>query len=95
MIFVSNIQPVLIARTAKLRKTFRDGSCYMVSDFSDQELIDFGLKIGLKKSWLQSIGQPNCHFDLTRKKRKLAIENGARKSTLKEIVKIIKNKGRL
>ena len=53
-----------------------DQSCHMIAD-SEQELVEFAKKIGLKPKWLQRSNRGCLHFDLTVGKRKLAIKNGA------------------
>lgn len=52
-------------------------NCHMWSDTNTRELIDFALKIGLKKSWVQKSRVGWIHFDLVENYRNRAIENGA------------------
>ena len=52
--------------------------CHLFAD-SKEELLEFGKKIGLKAEWFQG-----NHFDLTPKKRELAIQNGAVEMSVKE-----------
>ena len=50
--------------------------CHMMSDTTREELIEFAVKIGLKKSWLQD--KPSgVHFDVTLGRRAAAIRAGA------------------
>lgn len=49
-------------------------SCHMIAD-SVSELVEFAEKIGMKRVWLQHTSMP--HFDLTKKYRDLAVQNGA------------------
>jgi len=49
-------------------------SCHLIAD-SEEELVEFAVKIGLKPEWIQRKGA--THFDLTQSKRKLAVKNGA------------------
>ena len=44
---------------------------------SDEELLAFAKRIGLKKRWAQKLGTPKAHFDVTRRKRTEAIAVGA------------------
>jgi hypothetical protein len=57
-------------------------SCHMFAD-TMEELLEMADKIGLKRKWLQE-GNSVPHFDLTEKKRKLAVECGAKQLTLHE-----------
>jgi len=49
---------------------------HMVSD-SDNELHEFALLIGLRRSWFQSKSGSINHYDLTEKRRIVAIQKGA------------------
>ena len=51
--------------------------CHMWSDDTDEELITFGKRIGLKESWLQDQNPRFHHFDLRENKRRQALEAGA------------------
>lgn len=52
-------------------------SCHMLSD-SDDELHEFALKIGLKRTWFQPAkGLSMPHYDLTKGKRIQAVKAGA------------------
>lgn len=44
---------------------------------TDEELIAFAVRIGLRASWIQHPGTWRAHFDVTDAKRKQAIEVGA------------------
>lgn len=52
-------------------------ACHLTAD-SHQELIDFAQLLGLRISWIQHVGLPSEHFDLTEGKRTLALRRGAR-----------------
>lgn len=67
-------------------------SCHMGSDTSPDELIAFGLAIGLKLSWFQTHNRP--HFDLSPKYRRIALLRGAVEVTTVEWVRRVP-KGRL
>lgn len=54
---------------------FRDGSCHLTAD-TEAELHAFARSIGLRRSWFQD--HPiHPHYDLTKRKRELAVEKGA------------------
>lgn len=53
--------------------------CHLFAD-SDEELMDFAKRIGLKPAW-----KHNDHFDISQTKRKLAIEIGAKEISQKEM----------
>lgn len=52
-------------------------NCHMFSDTSTNELVDFAVKIGLKKQWIQESRIGWIHFDLVESRRKKAIDKGA------------------
>lgn len=62
--------------------------CHMWSDESDEELIEFGKRIGLKESWLQTQNPRFHHFDLRKNKRNQALEAGAKYMNLREWIAI-------
>jgi hypothetical protein len=62
-------------------------NCHMMSDNSIEELILFAEKIGLKKEWLQILGK-YPHYDINESKRILAIKNGAKVISIKEMVNL-------
>ncbi len=54
---------------------FKNGSCHLTADTLD-ELHAFAAKIGMKRSWFQD--HPTApHYDLTPKRRDLALRIGA------------------
>jgi hypothetical protein len=56
----------------------------MWSDQNTEELLAFGLKMGLKPAWLQKSRRGFIHFDLNPLKRLLAIKNGAMEKRIYE-----------
>lgn len=52
-----------------------DKSCHLLAD-SEEELVEFAVKMGLKPSWIQK--SRLVHFDLTEAKRKRAVALGAK-----------------
>jgi FMN phosphatase YigB (HAD superfamily) len=71
----------------KLGKYQRMKMSHMVSD-SLEELHDMAEKIGMKRKWFQ-----NDHYDVSLKRRELAIKHGAIEITMREAVKILKKAG--
>jgi hypothetical protein len=49
-------------------------SCHLIAD-SVEELMEFAVRMGMRKEWFQAKSTP--HFDLTADGRKLAVELGA------------------
>lgn len=65
-------------------------SCHLVADAID-ELHEFALLIGLKRSWFQDNVSLH-HYDLTENKRAAAILNGAIEINRKQIVGMIRDR---
>lgn len=79
--------------SVKTPVTFRGKpSCHMVAD-SREELVEFAVRIGLRPQWLQDEGKRTEHFDLTPRKRQLAVANGAVSINLSQLVEIMRRKG--
>jgi len=57
--------------------------CHMIAD-TEEELHEMADKIGMRRTWFQSESRP--HYDVSKSKRILAIENGAIEITIKELV---------
>lgn len=61
--------------------------CHMVSDASEEELHAFADRIGLKRAWAQLRPHASAaHYDLTPRRRALAIKLGAVEVTGRELV---------
>jgi len=58
--------------------------CHMIAD-SHQELLEIVDKIGVDRRWIQRRGTQLEHFDISLSKRKLAVANGAREITAREL----------
>lgn len=58
-------------------------SCHLIAD-SVEELIEFAIRIGMKKEWFQPKSSP--HFDLHADGREKAIANGAIALSQREFV---------
>ncbi len=70
-VYVDNLQ---MAFDPKHKWKYKQ-SCHLFAD-SEQELIQFGEKIGMKEIWLQR-KVPLLHYDLNESKRALAVKHGA------------------
>lgn len=69
-IYVDKLSPCLPNKKWRWKE-----SCHLIGD-SISELHIFAEQIGLKRSWFQG-GSVLPHYDLTKQKRKHAINNGA------------------
>lgn len=78
MIYVDSLRSCIPNRKWRWNK-----SCHLFAD-SLEELHEFALKLGLKRSYFQA-GSIVPHYDLTKNKREGAVAEGA-----KEIVNVIK-----
>jgi len=67
--YVDALKPCL--RNARWR---HDESCHLLAD-SEEELVSFASRIGLRPSWVQR--GKLVHFDLTEGKRRVAVASGA------------------
>ena len=57
---------------------------HLTSDESREELLSFGDRIGLQRSWFHDGEHP--HFDIVGPFRRIAILHGAREASMHEIV---------
>jgi len=64
---------------------------HLTADTPD-ELLDFALKLGLRRSWIQHPGTYKEHFDLTEGMRQRALRNGAVAITISEAGALLKAK---
>lgn len=53
-----------------------DSACHMIAD-TEEELLRFAVRIGLRPDWIQHAGTYRAHFDLTAGKREQAVAMGA------------------
>ncbi len=81
MVYVDNFK-------AKYRRMLMS---HMIAD-TQTELYEMVDKIGVQRKWIQDYGTAREHFDICQTKRKLAVEYGAKKITMKELVKITSNR---
>lgn len=58
--------------------------CHMVADTED-ELLSMADRIGLQRKWHQHAGTHRSHFDVSLRKRALAIQYGAREITRRQL----------
>ena len=83
MIYVDELQ--YWGKISPLGKT-----CHMTGD-SKNELLEFAKIIGLPLQWFQKHKIKGlCHFDLTKRWRDIAIQNGAIEMEAKEMLKRIR-----
>jgi len=77
------------ARTAQARKYFGSGkpSCHLLTDGDEAELVAFARRIGLQPAWIQRGSR--LHFDLTPKKRAMAVRAGAVEIAAREFIKMM------
>lgn len=69
-VYVDDMKPCLPNRKWRYNE-----SCHMFAD-SEEELHKLAKSIGLKREWFQNVSR-FPHYDLIRKKRALAVSNGA------------------
>lgn len=58
--------------------------CHMIAD-TTEELLAIAGEIGVARRWLQKVGTKWEHFDISLKKRRLAIKAGAKEITQREL----------
>ena len=63
--------------------------CHMIAD-SEEELHEMADRIGMQRAWFQAGSRP--HYDVSKSKRKLAIEYGANEITIRELVALLAGK---
>ncbi len=66
--------------------------CHMVADTS-KELYEMGVRINLRRQWVQDIGTAREHYDISLGKRELALKYGAVEITRRELLGKMKEKG--
>ena len=65
-----------------------DKGCHLFAD-TDDELVAFAVKIGLRREWLQQNRRRN-HFDLTEGMRKKAVVAGAVEIDRRRVVELLR-----
>jgi hypothetical protein len=65
--------------------------CHMIAD-TQEELLEMVDKIGVNRKWIQEVGTPREHFDISITKKKLAIKFGAKEITMRELAEITSNR---
>lgn len=75
-IFMWPIDMVENAQVRRLAEKNGGQWSHMIAD-TEQELVAFALKIGLRREWIQHSGTPRVHFDLTPGRRVVAVKRGA------------------
>lgn len=77
MIYVDSlIQWPLGGKSARVKRSFADGSCHLITDGDIEELHAFARRLGLKRSWFQDSPR-TPHYDLNGNKRAAAVRLGA------------------
>lgn len=74
------------------RHVFGSGrmSCHMISDVGHTELITFARRIGMRDEWYQP--EHGGHFDLTERRRNLAVRAGAVEVSREVFMSIIRDR---
>ena len=65
--------------------------CHMIAD-SEDELHEMADKIGMRRAWFQNGRRP--HYDVSKSRRKLAVEYGAIEVTIRELISMEVTHGR-
>lgn len=68
--------------------------CHMIAD-NTEELLIIANKIGVSRRWLQKAGSPHEHFDVSLSKRHLAITEGAKEISWRDLGHIIRERRRV
>jgi hypothetical protein len=69
-----------------------DKSCHLIGD-TEKELHSFAKKLGLKREWFHTHPKLN-HYDLYKNTRAKAVKMGAIEITRREIVEMMKPRGK-
>ena len=77
-VYVDDMYKTEMGRFGRMRMS------HMIADTTD-ELLAMADKIGVQRRWLQKAGSPDEHFDISKGKRDLAIDNGAVPITMREM----------
>lgn len=86
------VHPAMVKNAQARRLTEKHGEwCHMIAD-TQEELIDFAVRMGMRYSWIQKPNTPEVHFDLVPSRRTKAIRMGAIEITQKELVARINGK---
>lgn len=65
--------------------------CHLVAD-TTEELLAMVDKIGVKREYIQDAGTYREHFDIALSKKKLALQNGAKQITTRQLGDILRTK---
>jgi hypothetical protein len=66
-------------------------NCHLVAD-SESELHTFAARLGMRREWFQGAARGRPHYDLTAKRRRLALSLGAVEITSRELVRKLRAK---
>ena len=92
MIYVDAIiQWGVAGKSAQVQRTFKGGSCHLVTDGDLEELHAFAARIGMKREWFQGPGKASHpHYDLTPARRARAVALGAQEVDRRRFVEIMR-----
>jgi hypothetical protein len=62
--------------------------CHMIAD-TRQELLEMVDQIGVQRKWIQDLGTKREHFDISKAKKKLAIEKGAELINMRDLAQML------
>lgn len=82
MIYVDNLTQCTVTPNWRYKQ-----SCHLMADGED-ELIEFGKKIGCKVEWLQRSQTGLVHFDLTMGLRQQAVKAGAKEIDRRMVIEL-------
>lgn len=77
--------------TTPLGQFGRMKMCHMVADTTD-ELLAMANKIGVQRKWMQHVGSPKEHFDISLSKRAVAVAAGAIEIRMADAGRIVRAK---
>lgn len=86
MIYVDSIRTYPASSVAPRARRFGLEWCHLWSDGPLEELLDFGIRLGLRPQWLDA-GAIVPHFDLTPARRARALELGAVEGSLRDYLR--------
>lgn len=84
-VYVDDMHETAMGRFGRMKMS------HMIAD-SREELLAMADRIGVRRKWIQKKGTPGEHFDISKSKRALAVQYGAREVTMFELVRIIQRR---
>lgn len=83
LFYVDELKEYKEDRIKQEARPFGKKWCHLTTNGDLLDLLRFGAVLGLNVQWVQHAGRPSLHFDLTPKKRALAVRVGAKETTAK------------